>query len=157
MSSEEEKEVEKKKEEAPDDGEKRRTVEISTIARNEKKRHRRESNDGDPKKKRQRVTSSRRNKAVKSIGGWCVFVRGIHEEAVEDDILDKFVECGEVNCIQMNSDRRTGFVKGYAIIQYEKFEDAKNAIKELNESKIYGRRIRKSYAVQRCRYRKREI
>ena len=139
MSSEEEKEVEKKKEEAPDDGEKRRTVEISTIARNEKKRHRRESNDGDPKKKRQRrsVTSSRRNKAVKSIGGWCVFVRGIHEEAVEDDILDKFVECGEVNCIQMNSDRRTGFVKGYAIIQYEKFEDAKNAIKELNDSKIY--------------------
>jgi len=146
MSSEEEKEVEKKKEEAPDDGEKRRTVEISTIARNEKKRHRRESNDGDPKKKRQRVTSSRRNKAVKSIGGWCVFVRGIHEEAVEDDILDKFVECGEVNCIQMNSDRRTGFVKGYAIIQYEKFEDAKNAIKELNDSKIYGRRITVDWA-----------
>lgn len=47
-----------------------------------------------------------------AVEGWIVIVTGIHEEAQEDDVLDKFGDYGSVRGINMNLDRRTGFVKG---------------------------------------------
>ena len=101
------------------------------------------------KLKRERGDDYDDSNAIQSVEGWVVFVAGVHEEAQEEHLLDAFGEDAQVQNLHMNLDRRTGFVKGYALIEFEKYEDAKNAIRRMDGEEILGSKIHVDWAFRK--------
>ena len=85
---------------------------------------------------------------VKSVEGWIVFVWNVHEEAQEEDILDAFGEYSDVRNIHVNLDRRTGFVKGYVLIEYAERKEADAAIKAMNGADMLGQTLGCDFAFR---------
>jgi RNA-binding protein 8A len=77
----------------------------------------------------------------------------LHEETQDDDIYEAFSDYGQIKNMHMNLDRRTGYLKGYAMIEYERLKEAEDAIENMNRKTILGKTISVDFAFKKPRSR----
>jgi RNA-binding protein 8A len=79
------------------------------------------------------------------VEGWIVVATNLHEEMSEEDVTDFFSEFGVVQNVHLNLDRRTGFVKGYAFIEYRTRDEADRAVNEATGQTFFERIVQVDY------------
>ncbi|WVR05687.1 hypothetical protein IAU60_002711 [Kwoniella sp. DSM 27419] len=84
--------------------------------------------------------------AARSVEGWIIVVTGLNEEATEEDLQDLFGDYGEVKNLSMALNRRTGYVMGYALIEYREKEQAEKAIKGTDGTTFLEKTIKTDFA-----------
>ena len=83
-----------------------------------------------------------------AVGGYLVIVTQLHEETNDDDLTDAFSDFGHVSTLHLNLDRRTGYVKGYALLEYAREEEARRAVEEGDGMVVMERQVKVDWALK---------
>lgn len=79
-----------------------------------------------------------------------IYVGNLPYSTTEDDLRNEFSECGEIERVQLITDRETGRSKGFAFVTFTS-EDAMAAALEKNNSELQGRALRINKAIEKPR------
>jgi len=71
-----------------------------------------------------------------------LYVGNLPYEILEDGLRDLFSEYGEVSSVNIIFDRNSGRPKGFGFVEMLNQSEAENAIQNLNEKEINGRKIK---------------
>jgi RNA recognition motif-containing protein len=71
-----------------------------------------------------------------------LYVGNLPYSATEQSLQDTFSQCGEVDSVNVITDRDTGQSKGFAFVEMSRDSEAQKAIQELNGTSIDGREIK---------------
>ncbi len=77
-----------------------------------------------------------------------LFVKGLPYTFKEDDVGDRFRRFGEIKAIRLGYNWQTKMSKGFAYINFETHESAKNALLKMNGKDIQGRQIKVDFDVK---------
>ena len=70
-----------------------------------------------------------------------IYVGNLSYNATEDDLRQAFAQYGEVSSVSVIKDRETGRPRGFAFVEMPDEGQAKQAIENVNNSEIAGRRV----------------
>ena len=65
-------------------------------------------------------------------------------------MIDLLAEHGEIKNLVLNLDRRTGHVKGYALVEYSTADEAKKTIATFDGREFQGRKMHVSWAFKKA-------
>lgn len=71
-----------------------------------------------------------------------LYVGNLPYELNEDELRTMFAQFGEVASVNIISDRVTKRPKGFGFVEMPNNQEAENAMKDLNEKEVKGRKIR---------------
>ena len=71
-----------------------------------------------------------------------LYVGNLSFNTSEEDLKSLFAEYGEINSVKIITDNATGRSKGFAFVEMGSQEAAVNAIRDLNDKEIGGRKIK---------------
>ena len=78
-----------------------------------------------------------------------IYVGNISYSLSEDDLQDMFAEFGAVDSVKIILDRDTGRSKGFGFVEMANDDEGKEAIAELNDKEVEGRRLKVNEARPR--------
>jgi RNA recognition motif-containing protein len=70
-----------------------------------------------------------------------IYVGNLSFEATEDDLREAFSQYGTVDAVNIIKDRETSRPRGFAFVEMNNADEAKNAIENLNLARIAGRAV----------------
>jgi len=70
-----------------------------------------------------------------------IYVGNLSYNATEDDLRQAFSQYGDVSSVSLIKDRETGRPRGFAFVEMSDETQAKQAIENLNNAEIAGRRV----------------
>ena len=70
-----------------------------------------------------------------------IYVGNLSYRATEDDVRQAFEQHGQVDSVNIITDRETGRSRGFAFVEMSDSTEAQNAIENVNQADIAGRKV----------------
>ncbi len=78
-----------------------------------------------------------------------MYVSNLSFKISENDLQNLFAEYGAVSSVKIITDRETGQSRGFGFVEMDADDEAKNAMKSLNNQEVQGRQISVSEAREK--------